>query len=49
MLGAIQAIAAVASDDALAETLKDFLGEEKSHLLEVNELALARGRAAVNA
>jgi len=48
MLGAIQAIAEVASDETLAETLKDFLGDEKAHLLEVNELALARGQAAAN-
>jgi len=48
MLGAIQAIASVASDSALAETLRDFLGEEKAHLLEINKLALARGQAAVN-
>ena len=47
MLGAAQAATDVVSNEHLTETLKSWLGEEKAHLLEINEQAIAEGRAAV--
>ncbi len=47
MLGAVQAATGVVEDEHLAATLRDFLGEEKAHLLELNQRAIAEGRAAV--
>lgn len=45
MLGAIQAATDVVTDENLTATLKDWLGEEKAHLLAINEQAIAEGRS----
>ena len=45
MLGAAQAATDVVSDECLITILKDFLGESKAHLLEVNRQAIAEGQA----
>ncbi len=47
MLGAIQAATDVVSDEHLTQTLKDFLGEGKAHMLDINQQAIAQGRAVV--
>lgn len=49
MLGAIQAATDVVTDESLTDTLKDFLGEEKAHLLSINQQAVEKGKAAVMA
>ena len=45
MLGAIQAATEVVTDDNLVQTLRDWLGEKKAHLLEINLKAIEAGRA----
>ena len=47
MLGAIQAVTEVVSDENLVETLRDWLGEKKAHLLDVNLKAVEAGRARI--
>ncbi len=47
MLGAVQAATDVVTDEQLVETMKDWLGEEKAHLMEINQQAVAQGKAAV--
>ena len=47
MLGAIQAVTEVVSDENLVETLRDWLGEKKTHLLDVNLKAVEAGRARI--
>lgn len=49
MLGAVQAATSVVTDDTLTATLKDFLGEDKAHLLEINQQAIAKGRECAHA
>ncbi|MEA5013073.1 MAG: 2-oxoacid:acceptor oxidoreductase family protein [Candidatus Limiplasma sp.] len=44
MLGAVQAATDVVSQEHLTQTLKDWLGEEKAGMLEINEKAIAAGR-----
>ena len=45
MLGAIQAATEVVTDDNLVQTLRDWLGEKKAHLLDINLKAIEAGRA----
>ncbi|HIU08751.1 MAG TPA: 2-oxoacid:acceptor oxidoreductase family protein [Candidatus Limiplasma pullistercoris] len=45
MLGAIQAATEVVTDDNLVETLRDWLGEKKAHLLDINLKAIEAGRS----
>ena len=45
MLGAIQAATGVVTDDNLVQTLRDWLGEKKAHLLDINLKAIEAGRA----
>ena len=47
MLGAAQAATEVVTGEHLHETLVAWLGEEKAHLLEINEKAIAAGQALV--
>ncbi|NLI20962.1 MAG: 2-oxoacid:ferredoxin oxidoreductase subunit gamma [Clostridiales bacterium] len=47
MLGAVQRASDVCGDDALRDTLADWLGEKKAGLLTINEQAVAEGRSAV--
>ena len=47
MLGAAQAATNVVSNETLTATVKNWLGEEKANLLEINEKAIAEGRALV--
>ena len=49
MLGAAQAATQVVSDWHLTATLQTWLGEEKAHLLDINQQAIAEGQAAVKA
>ena len=49
MLGAVQAATDVFSDESLTATLKNWLGEAKANMLEINEKAIAEGRALVKA
>ena len=44
MLGAIQAATEVVTDENLVETLREWLGEKKAHLLDVNLKAIEAGR-----
>lgn len=46
MLGAVQAMTEVVTNETLTATLKDWLGEEKAHLLDINEQAIQKGREA---
>lgn len=43
MLGAAQAATDVVDDEHLTQTLRDWLGEGKAHMLEINLQALAEG------
>lgn len=45
MLGAIQAATEVVTDDNLVQTLRDWLGEKKAHLLDINLKAIEAGCA----
>ena len=45
MLGAAQAATDVVTDECLITILKNFLGENKAHLFDVNCLAIAEGQA----
>ncbi len=45
MLGAVQQVSGVVGDQSIHDTLVDFLGEKKAALVEVNEKAVAEGRA----
>ena len=45
MLGAIQAATEVVTDENLVETLRDWLGEKKAHLLDINLKAIEAGRS----
>ncbi len=46
MLGAIQAATDVVTDENLIETLRDWLGEKKAAMLDINRQAIEEGRAA---
>ena len=47
MLGAAQAASEVVSDWHLTATLQTWLGESKANLLEINQQAIAEGRAVI--
>ena len=44
MLGAMQAVTEVVTEENLVQTLRDWLGEKKAHLLEVNCAAIRAGQ-----
>ncbi len=48
MLGAAQAATDVVTDENLVETLREWLGEKKAGLLDINKSAIERGRALIN-
>lgn len=49
MLGAILQLAPIVSENSAIEALKDAFGQEKAHLLPINQRAIKAGAAAVKA
>ncbi|MCI5957470.1 MAG: 2-oxoacid:acceptor oxidoreductase family protein [Clostridiales bacterium] len=47
MLGAIQAATEAVTEENLIETLREWLGEKKAHLLDVNRAAICAGKEQV--